>query len=208
MNSKYILGVIMVLTLCVSTKALAQGPINDSLTSTPFGYSNDTAYKNIKSNKASKKDTSTFVKHSPKKATLLSVFLPGAGQAYNKKYWKIPIVYAAGGALVYSVIFYTKQYNNFKAAYSERITTGYNVDGFYNQFQTPTLQNFRDSYRYNRDLSYIGIGAVYILQLVDAAVDAHFFDFKITDDLSLNIQPTYQFVGSIPSSQLLFTFKF
>jgi heme oxygenase len=82
------------------------------------------------------------------------------------------------------------------------------VDGFYNQFQTPTLQNFRDSYRYNRDLSYIGIGAVYILQLVDAAVDAHFFDFKITDDLSLNIQPTYQFVGSIPSSQLLFTFKF
>ena len=71
MNSKYILGVIMVLTLCVSTKVLAQGPINDSLTSTPFGYSNDTAYKNIKSNKASKKDTSTFVKQPSKSFNVL-----------------------------------------------------------------------------------------------------------------------------------------
>jgi hypothetical protein len=52
------------------------------------------------------------------------------------------------------------------------------------------------------------LGAIYILQIIDATVDAHFFDFKITDDLSLNVQPTYQFVGSIPSSQILFTFKF
>jgi hypothetical protein len=208
MNSKYILVVVTILLLFVNTTALAQGPINDSLTSNTAGFSNDTSYKSIKRNTSAKNDTSTFAKHSPKKATLLSVFLPGAGQAYNKKYWKMPIVYAAGGTSVYGIIFYTKQYNNFKSAYSERLATGNNVASYYNQFQTPTLKSFRDYYRYYRDLSYIGLGAVYILQIIDATVDAHFFDFKITDDLSLNVQPTYQFVGSIPSSQLLFTFKF
>jgi len=208
MNSKYILVVVTILLLFVNTTALAQGPINDSLTSNTASFSNDTSYKSIKRNTSAKNDTSTFAKHSPKKATLLSVFLPGAGQAYNKKYWKMPIVYAAGGTSVYGIIFYTKQYNNFKSAYSERLATGNNVASYYNQFQTPTLKSFRDYYRYYRDLSYIGLGAVYILQIIDATVDAHFFDFKITDDLSLNVQPTYQFVGSIPSSQLLFTFKF
>ncbi len=208
MNSKYFLVVATILLLFVSTIALAQGPINDSLTSNPASFSNDTSYRSIKRNSAAKNDTSTFVKHSPKKATLLSAFLPGAGQAYNKKYWKMPIVYAAGGTAVYGIIFYTKQYNDFKSAYSERLTIGNNVASYYNQFQTPTLKSYRDYYRYYRDLSYIGLGAVYILQIIDATVDAHFFDFKITDDLSLNVQPTYQFVGSIPSSQLLFTFKF
>jgi hypothetical protein len=208
MNSKYILGVMTILLFFVSKIALAQGPINDSLTSTPADFSNDTSYRSIKSNTAAKNDTSIFVKHSPKKATLLSVFLPGAGQAYNKKYWKMPIVYAAGGTAVYGIIFYSKQYNNFKSAYSERLTRGNNADSYYNQFQTPTLKSYRDYYRYYRDLSFIGLGAIYILQIIDATVDAHFFDFKITDDLSLNVQPTYQFVGSTSSSQLLFTFKF
>lgn len=208
MNNKYISGIITALLLFVSMAVQAQGPINDSLTSTPAGFSNDTTVRNIKTNSTAKKDTSVFVKHSPKKATWLSVCLPGAGQAYNKKYWKIPVVYAAGGATVYGIVFYSKQYNNFKDAYAERINSGNNADSYYNQFQTPTLKSYRDYYRYYRDLSYIGLGAVYILQIVDAAVDAHFFDFKITDDLSLNVQPTYQFVGSTPSSQLLFTFKF
>jgi len=209
MNSKYISGIITALLLQVCIAVHAQGPINDSLTFTPSGFSGDTStYRSVKSNPAPKNDTSTFVKHSPKKATLLSVFLPGAGQAYNKKYWKMPLVYAAAGTAVYGIIFYSKQYNDFRSAYNERLTTGSNVEEFYNRFQTPTLKNFRDSYRYYRDLSYIGLGAVYLLQIVDAAVDAHFFDFKITDDLSLNVQPTYQFVGATPSSQLLFTFKF
>jgi hypothetical protein len=209
MNNKYISSIITALLLFVSIAVQAQGPINDSLTTTPAGFSNDTTtYRSVKSNTAPQKDTSTFAKHSPKKATLLSVFLPGAGQAYNKKYWKMPLVYAAAGTAVYGIIFYSKQYNDFRSAYNERLTTGSNVEEFYNRFQTPTLKNFRDSYRYYRDLSYIGLGAVYLLQIVDAAVDAHFFDFKITDDLSLNVQPTYQFVGATPSSQLLFTFKF
>jgi hypothetical protein len=208
MNSKYISGIITALLLQVCIAVHAQGPINDSLTTTSANISYDTTSRIVKSSSMPKNDTSTFVKHSPKKATWLSVCIPGAGQAYNKKYWKMPIIYAAGGTAVYGIVFYTKQYNNFKSAYIERLTTGINVDSYYSQFQTPTLKSYRDYYRYYRDLSYIGLGAVYLLQIVDAAVDAHFFDFKITDDLSLNVQPTYQFVGAIPSSQLLFTFKF
>lgn len=216
MNFKTATLFVLMLALAWANKANAQGAINDSLvTGSPYINDTTTAVKPnettqspVISNKVAKKDTSTFVKHSPKKATLLSVFLPGAGQAYNQKYWKMPIVYVAGGAAVYGIIFYSKEYNVFKAAYAERLNTNANADAFYNQFQTPTLKSYRDYYRYYRDLSYIALGAVYILQIVDATVDAHFFDFKITDDLSLNVQPTYNLVGNSPSTQLLFTFKF
>lgn len=154
-------------------------------------------------------DTS-FKKHSPKKATLLSMVVPGAGQFYNRKYWKIPVIYLLGGAAVYATIANNKEYNNFRNAYNYRISNGvdYNPDPYYNQFQTPTLQAIRDRYRYYRDLSAILVAGVYILQVMDAAVDAHFFDFDISDDLSLNVQPKLEWTGPATSGQILLTFKF
>lgn len=134
-------------------------------------------------------------KHSPKTATLLSLALPGAGQVYNRKnwWWKVPVIYGAGAAFTYGVIYYNSNYNDFRDAYKYRIVNNVeqNGDPRFDKFQTPTLLSIRESYREARDQCIIGVIAVYALQIVDAAVEAHFFDFNVSDDLSLNIQPTY-----------------
>lgn len=142
-----------------------------------------------------KKDEVKPRKHSPKTATLLSLALPGAGQVYNRKnwWWKVPVIYGAGAAFTYGVIYYNRNYNDFREAYKYRIENNVeqNGDARFDKFQTPTLLSIRESYRDARDQCIIGVVAVYALQIVDAAVEAHFFDFNVSEDLSLNIQPTY-----------------
>jgi hypothetical protein len=149
-------------------------------------------------------------KHSPKKACILSAVLPGAGQVYNQRnwWWKVPLIYGAGGALVYGAIFYQDGYNEFRNAYKERLEKGVNDNPEYNRYQTTTLQAIRDSYRQSRDMCYIGIAAVYALQIVDAGVEAHFFDFNINENVSLNIQPRFNIVGNNNINGLQFTLKF
>jgi hypothetical protein len=132
-------------------------------------------------------------KHSPRKATLLSLAFPGAGQIYNKKnwWWKTPIIYGGGAALIYGAVFYQKQYLAFKDAYAYRVATGsdFNNNPRFDRYQTATLYALRNSYQEARDEMFIGMFLLYTLQVMDAAVEAHFFDFNISDDLSLNIQP-------------------
>ncbi|MFN4993023.1 MAG: DUF5683 domain-containing protein [Bacteroidota bacterium] len=133
-------------------------------------------------------------KHSPKTATFLSLALPGAGQIYNRKnwWWKVPVIYGGGVALAYGIGFYNRNYNDFRDAYKYRIENNVdqNDDPKFDRYQTPTLLAIRESYRESRDLFAIYMVALYALQVVDAAVEAHFFDFNVTDDLSLNIQPS------------------
>ncbi|MEI6594903.1 MAG: DUF5683 domain-containing protein [Bacteroidota bacterium] len=149
-------------------------------------------------------------KHSPKKATLLSLFIPGAGQVYNKKnwWWKVPVIYGIGGTLLYSGIFYQNEYDNFRLAYKERIETLTNKDQIYNRYQTPTLQVIRDSYRDSRDQSYMWLVVVYALQVLDATVEAHFVDFNMNENVSLKIQPQIYMVGLNYTGGLQVTFKF
>ena len=187
------------------------GPINDSAITVTPGYkaNNDEqpALKPSKS-KSTPKDSLSLLKHSPKRATLLSVCLPGAGQVYNKKYWKVPLVYAAAGAALYGALWNNKYYQDFKEQYAFRVANGFSEDPYYKQFQEPTLKSYRDYYHKNRDLSYILLGATYILQIVDAAVDAHFYDFKITEDLSMHVQPQLYWVSSTAQTHLSITLKF
>lgn len=178
-------------------KSVAQNINNDSIS--------------IRENNQIAKTTFTKSKnHSPKLATWLSVVVPGAGQVYNKKYWKVPIIYAAASGAIYGVWFNTKHYNEFRDAYIERLQTGQNHETYYARLQQETLVSARDYYRYYRDLSYIGLGAVYVLQIIDAAVDAHFFDFVIKDDLTVHITPMIvpQTASSFTSTQLLVSLKF
>ena len=126
--------------------------------------------------------------HSPHKATMYSALIPGLGQIYNKKYWKLPIIYGATGILIYAFDFNNDQYNKYKNAYAdmdaERITQ---FEGYTDK---DVLLRIKDNYRRNRDLNVISLAAVYLLNIVDATVDAHLFDYEINDDLSLNVQPT------------------
>ena len=127
---------------------------------------------------------------SAKKATVLAL-VPGLGQIYNKKYWKLPIVYGGFAALIYSVSFYQIQYNSLSQAVKDRKAGLALADPTLEPLDMANLTAYRDFYRTNRDLSWIGIGALYALQMMDAAVDAHLQEFDVSENLSLKWQPDY-----------------
>lgn len=133
----------------------------------------------------------TVINHSPKKAALLSTFLPGAGQAFNRKYWKIPIIYGAFAGLGYLVLQNNTEYENYKQAYIYRTDNNKNtIDNFVGKYTDDNLITLKNSYQLSRDFAVIGVIAVYLLNIVDAAVDAHLYTFDVSDNLSLQIQPT------------------
>lgn len=129
--------------------------------------------------------------HSPKLAALMSAVVPGAGQIYNKKYWKVPVIYAGAIGLGYSLNFNQNKYIDYRNAYKARLDNDpTTVDNYpaYSESDLLTLQRY---YHRFRDLSIIGGTILYFLNVVDASVDAHLFNFSIEDDdLSFNIQPT------------------
>ncbi len=129
-------------------------------------------------------------KHSPGGAVLRSAILPGLGQAYNKKYWKIPIIYVGVVALGYSIDYNIRNYNTFRDAYIARTDNDPNtVDKEYEIFSEEQLLKIIDYYRRNLDFSIVGATLLYIANIIDANVDAHLFNFNLSDDLSLNAQP-------------------
>ncbi len=126
--------------------------------------------------------------HSPSTATLRSALLPGLGQAYNEKYWKIPIIYGGLGASTYFIVRNTRQFQNFRQAYIARVDPD-RTDDYQNIYNQQQLNTLKSTYRRWRDLSYIAFIGVYVLQVVDANVDAHLYDFDVGEDLSLHMRP-------------------
>lgn len=130
----------------------------------------------------------------PAKAAFYSAVLPGLGQAYNKKYWKIPIVY---GGLATGIYFYTtnnKEYNRYRDAYKSRLA-GLTTDEFYfdtqgNQLSSPRvttdgLQRAQKFYRKNKEISLLVTLGIYALNIIDANVDAHLMQYNVDENLSL-----------------------
>jgi hypothetical protein len=116
--------------------------------------------------------------HSPLNATLYALVLPGLGQAYNKKYYKIPIVWAGLGGMVYAINFNTKKYQEASDEYSQE-----------------PIQSNENKLRYWRryvELSYIGLVVVYALQVLDAYVDAQLYNWNVTENLSMGVSPSLQ----------------
>jgi len=152
-------------------------------------------------------DTSSVSKHSPKKATIMSACLPGLGQAYNKKYWKIPIIYAGAAGVVYAVMFNGKNYRTYKKAYLYR-TDGdsLTIDNY--NYSTESLLLLKNFYRRNLELSYIVGGVIYALNVIDATVDAHLFNFDIKDDISLKVDPIMMTSQNHSYAGLSFSFTF
>ncbi len=136
-----------------------------------------------------------------KKATTLSMICPGAGQFYNKSYWRIPIVVGMFASTIYVYDWNNRGYQRFKTAYTLKLDYDNNpddypngsIDEFGGAYSASTLQSYRDSYRRNRDFAVILTAAAYLLQVLDAHVDAHLKDFDISDDLSLNVEPTIDY---------------
>jgi hypothetical protein len=165
----------------------------------------------------------TIQPHSPKKATLYSAILPGLGQAYNKKYWKIPLIYAGFGTIGYFIGWNNGFYSTYKQAYSDLTDTDPNTNSYqdieasqYYDLENPTDSlNFRtglskqsEYYRRNRDLLIISMIGFYGLNIIDASVDAHLFDFDISEDLTLNWQPAVRTFENQLVYGINCTFKF
>ena len=141
-----------------------------------------------------------------KKATTLSTICPGAGQIYNRSYWKVPFVIGGFASMIYCIDWNNRGYQRFQKAYSllsdyeahpENYPDG-PTDEFRGRYSSSFIKNLKDSYRRNRDLCIIITCAVYILQIIDAHVDAHLKDYDISDDLSFNIEPLVQY-NYVPS---------
>jgi hypothetical protein len=126
---------------------------------------------------------------SARKASIMSAVIPGLGQAYNKKYWKIPIIYAGLGGFGYMFLTNNKQFNLYRAnviAYNDGDSTTVPKMPEYTSDQSQTLKL---QYRKNRDFAVIGFGLIYLINIIDANVDAHLKTFDVSDDLSLHIDP-------------------
>ncbi len=135
----------------------------------------------------------------PGKAAFYSAVLPGLGQIYNKRYWKVPIIYGVLGAGVYVYKFNDDRYDLFRNAFKRR-QAGFTDDEFFDRdgnnnpgdppdFDLDVLENQQERYQRDRDLALVITIALYILNIVDANVDAHLKQFNISDDLSFDVQP-------------------
>ena len=149
-------------------------------------YWNDARYPTDDSSLAAKK----LRRHSPLYAALFSMALPGLGQAYNKKYWKIPIVYAGLGGLGYACYYTASNFIGYRNAYRAQVATVPDHTASYKGVDDEaTLKEYRDYFKKNLDISAICTGVWYILNIVDATVDAHLFDWNMKDDIHLSWQP-------------------
>ncbi len=158
------------------------------------------------------------IKRSPKKASIYAALFPGLGQVYNRKYWKLPIVYGGYAGLIYVLGWNNNNYKDFFQGY--RIIAQYGSaeslkteerSFLDNLIKNPSvsldnpatfkyiatqLKSGKDYYRRNRDLTIIGIAALHVLSIIDASVDANLFDFDISDDLSMRVEPMPINLGS------------
>lgn len=126
---------------------------------------------------------------SPSRAAFYSAVLPGLGQAYNKSYWKLPLVYAGIGTGMYFYFDNQKEYNKYRDIYRRR-QNGFRDDEFKNIDDERITRAMRQM-RKNKDLSLVITMGIYILNIIDANVDAHLQQFNVDDDLSF--QPTFEF---------------
>lgn len=152
--------------------------------------------------KKTKRDWATW-KPDVKRALWLSIVLPGAGQIYNRKYWKLPIIYGGFLGCIYAMTWNNQMYHDYAQAYvdimdNDPSTQSYNqflhlgtkIDDSNKERYQELFKSRKDRFRRWRDLSVFSFIGVYVLSIIDAYVDASLSDFDISRDLSLHIQPT------------------
>ena len=200
-----------------SKKAQTQGdtlttPIVDSLL-TGEKDSLTTALTPTPQKHKEKRDWNTW-RPNPKRAMWLAIVLPGAGQIYNRKYWKLPLVYGGFVGCIYAMQWNNMMFRDYSKAYQDIMDTDPTTQS-YNQFlhlgtritdenktqYQSIFKSRKDRYRRWRDLSFFWLLGVYALSIVDAYVDASLSEFDISDDLTLRVEPA---VMSSPATGLAF----
>ncbi len=159
----------------------------------------------------------------PMRAMWLSALCPGAGQIYNRRYWKLPIVIGAFVGLTYGTSWNNRMLNDYSRAYRDITDNDPNTRSYMDFYPptvkesdldktwlTSTLKNRKDYYRRYRDICIIGIAAVYLLNVIDAYVDASMMHFDVSDDLSMQLRPAVieSSLSRLPSVGLGCAFSF
>lgn len=167
--------------------------------------------------KIEKKDVNPLA---PSRAAFYSAILPGLGQIYNRRYWKVPIVYGALGTGIYAYLYNDDLYDRFRSAFKRR-RAGFTDDEFYDvnnsgivpgspDLSDEALQDAQERYQRDRDLALLITIGLYAFNIIDANVDAHLQQFNVDDDLSLDIKPYLEYhpITSDPNYGLALTIKF
>ncbi|PCJ98261.1 MAG: hypothetical protein COA50_01770 [Flavobacteriaceae bacterium] len=151
----------------------------------------------------------------PSKAAFYSAVLPGLGQIYNKRYWKVPIVYAVIGTGVYAYLYNDKQYDLFRTAFKKQ-RAGFDPNVVFApqepNFSEEALQDAQERFQRDRDLALLVTIIMYALNVVDANVDAHLKQFNVDENLSMemDIKPylDYNAITASPTFGMALTVKF
>jgi hypothetical protein len=146
---------------------------------------------------------SYLFKPSPRKAVIYSAMFPGLGQIYNRQYWKLPILYGGFVGFTYAITWNNGYYKDYLGGYQDMMDNNPETNRWHNMLPygmnpetvdqkwfVDVLKQRKDYYRYYRDLSIIGTVALYMLSIVDAYVDSQLYDFDMSPDLSMRIEPT------------------
>ena len=161
-------------------------------------------------------DTAKKKDHSPRVAAIRSAVLPGWGQIYNKKYWKLPLVYGALGVTTYIFVDNIKTYRELRFAYSARYKASiaqspadsadyFKLDDKYKIYSIESIRQNRDQFRQYIDYSVLFFLFFWGLNVIDASVDAHLKSFDVSPDLSLKIKPGHSAMANTTGLSLVFT---
>jgi len=182
--------------LGLATEAQAQRPRQRVMADTVIVEDRDTVFTEGRDTVSI---TSVVRRYDPRRALLYAAILPGLGQVYNKKYWKLPLVYGGFFGLGYGLKFYRDQnlevrrhlFTNLEAGIGES-QINQELPAPFNQTTTATIRTLEDRTRRQRDFFVILIGGMYLLQMVDAHVDAHLKEFDINPTLQVRLEPSLE----------------
>ncbi len=167
-----------------------RGPRRDSTRARISTGGNDYVY--VDEENVSDDTVATKPLKNPKLAGWLSFALPGAGQVYNGQYWKIPIIYGGIGTLAYVSHFYNTRFRQLKNDEhvllndGKSTTGGVSIHGLTNESD---IVRYMTKYRRYRDLCFVGMALVYMMNVFDAVVDAHLYDYDVSEDITLHVEP-------------------
>jgi len=186
-------GLLAALILLFGLQGLAQDSLKVK--------SEDPALLNDSTFQAAASDTvllkSYAARYDPRKALLYAAVVPGMGQIYNKKWWKLPLVYGGFFGFAYGINFYQQGYTKYKAELFQNLEAGYDQDGDIDPNDNPayTTGNYRrivDLYKRQRDFMIILMAGMYLLQIIDAHVDAHLKEFDLNPNLQVSVKPVME----------------
>lgn len=188
MKLKILLGFIF---MCFLTQTDALSQVTETLSA-----KSDSSKVKVKKESVLKDSARLAIEAMPRRAAMRSLMLPGLGQIYNKRWWKVPLVY--GGFIGIGLVFEFNQRNYkvfLKEAQFRELNPEKTENPLYSGYTNEGIIQIKDAYRRDRDLSVLAGLGFYAITIIDAYVDAKFFRFDISDELSMKVQPS---VSQVP----------